>query len=474
MRTDRSSLSRYCFTLLLACACAAIAIPQDAAPISTPASFEAPQAADDTLTPMLLSLNDVVEMALDTNLDIRLADLAFQEATAAIGEAKAADRVLLDFAASYSRLGPVSSIEMPGTTPPVTITTGTDRNWMYGVDLYKSIYSSGRNRALVTLAMLNVDATELAAAVTRRQILLAATTMFYGVTRAASFVDVAADTVANAREHWQLAAARYEAGAVPRFDVMRAEVEVANAEQQLIIAETAVETAKSVLKTLLHIDVTRPIELTAEPLPATITVEPQISIETAYRNRQELEVGRKQIQLALTNKRLARAGRGLNLDLVGGYDRQSSGGLGGGDYAWNLTLSATKSITDGGASRSKEAQALQQAEQARTLLTKLYDDIAQEVWQAYLDLQQADSRLTSTAKTVELAEEALRIAEVRYEAGIATPVEITDARLALTGARTNHVDAIYGYRLAQAQLASAVNVSTDTLATLADKGRQQH
>ena len=474
MRPDTRILARWCLTLVLAYALAATASAQDAAPASTAVSADSQQATVDNTQPLVLSLDDVVEMALQTNLDIRLVDLALREALAAVGEAKAADRVLVDFAASYSRLGPVSSMEIPGTIPPITITTGTDRNWMYGVNLYKSLYSSGRNRALVTLARLNVESKELETAIARRQIALAATAMFYGITRAAGFVDVAADTVASAREHWRLAAARYEAGAVPRFDVMRAEVEVANAEQELIVAETAVKTAKAALKTILHIDVTRPIELTAEPIPATLAVDPHLSINTAYENRQELKVGRKGIQLALTNRRRARAARGLNFDLIGGYDRQRAGGLGGGDYAWNVTLSATKKLADGGASRSKEAQALAQSEQARTLLAKLHDDIAQEVWQAYLDLEQAKSRLTSAAKTVELAEEALRIAEVRYEAGIATPVEITDARVALTGARTNHVDAIYGYRVAEAQLASAVNISRDSLAALRDKGSEQH
>lgn len=474
MRPERRILARWCLTLLLACALAATASAQDAAPASAPVSADAEQAAVDNTQPLVLSLDDVVEMALQTNFDIRLANLALQEAQAAIGEARAADRVLVDFAASYSRLGPMSSIEIPGPTGPMIITVGTDRNWVYGVDLYKSLYSSGRNKALVTLARLNVESKGLETAVARRQITLAAITMFYGVTRAASFVDVAADAAASAREHWRLAAARYEEGAVPRFDVMRAEVEVANAEQELIVAETAVETTKAILKTLLHIDVTRPIELTAEAIPATLAVDPRLSIEAAYENRQELEVGRKGIQLALTNKRLARAERGLNFDLIGGYDRQRAGGLGGGDYAWNVTLSATKKLADGGASRSKEQQALEQGEQARTLLAKLHDDIAQEVWQAYLDLEQAKSRLTSTAKTVELAEEALRIAEVRYETGIATPVEITDARVALTGARTNHVDAIYGYRVAEAELVSAVNISRDNLAALRNKGSEEH
>jgi len=70
-------------------------------------------------------------------------------------------------------------------------------------------------------------------------------------------------------------------------------------------------------------------------------------------------------------------------------------------------------------------------------------------------------------------EEALRISEVRYEAGLATPVEVSDARVALTGARTNHVNAVYGYQLAQAQLLSTINASEEELGLLVPRSEDQ-
>ncbi len=447
------------------------------ASVGQPALAQTPEAPGEQATgeaaePLTLTLEDVVTMALQRNWDIQLADLALAEAEAAVGEAKAADRFQLRLESSYSRLGPQTTFEVRTSDDPQSITIGPDRAHKYGVALYKSLYSSGRNQALVTLAQLNVDVKGLETIVARRQIALDAATAFYNVARAIGFFEVAGEKLSSAREHCRLASARYEAGAVPRFDVTRAEVEVANAEQQLIVARAAVEIAKGVLKRLLAIEITRPMQLVTTPDPSPIIVDPNLCIVMANQRREEIVVLDTHVRLSLAAARLAKAERGLNLDLRGAYDRQSSTGFAR-DYAWNLTLSLSKSLSDGGASRSKERQALWRAEQARALLGKVTDDIELQVWHAYLNTEETRHRLSLTAKTVELAQEALRIAEVRYDAGLATPVEVTDARVALAAARTNQVDAIYGYQIAEAKLLSYINASEDDLELLAPRSEAQ-
>jgi len=416
--------------------------------------------------PLELTLDQAIELALENNYNIRLTDAALREAKAAVGEAKSANRFQIGLEGTYSRLGPVTTIEMPTPTGSALVQLAPDEAHKYGVTLYKSLYSSGRNQALATLARLNVDIAKLQTTIVRRQITLATAQVFYGVSRALGFVDVSQQAVQGAKEHWQMAKARYEAGAVPRLDVMRAEVDVANAEQDLIAAQNAVESAKAMLKNILAIDVTRPLQIVTEPEVQPVTVDAQNSIELAYQRREEISAAQAGLEASLASARLARSGRGVDLDLAGGYNRQGVGGLGSADYSWSLTVALSKPLSDGGASRSKEQQALQQAEQARLAIGQLKDQIALEVWQACLDLEEAKARLSSTQKTVEAAVEAHRISQIRYKAGIATPVEVTDARVALTAARTNHVDALYGYHVAEAKLLSAVNISKDEISLI--------
>ncbi|HCU38225.1 MAG TPA: hypothetical protein DGT21_23215 [Armatimonadetes bacterium] len=278
---------------------------------------------------------------------------------------------------------------------------------------------------------------------------------------------VSLENLDSAREHWRLAAARYEAGAVPRFDVMRAEVEVANAEQDLISAETAVETVKATLKTLLGLDVTREITIDVSPDQAPIEVDSRACIELALRNREEPTIAARAIRVAEVSADLARAATGFQFGLTGIYNQSvEGGGLGGGSSSWSVTLGVSKALADGGAARSRIEQAMVQRDQAETSLAKLRDVISDEVWQAYLAMTEAATKLVSTAKTIELAEESLRIVEVQYEAGLATPVNVTDARAALTAARTNHVNATYAYQIAEAELLSAINISDPSLIAL--------
>ncbi len=426
--------------------------------------------------PLTLTLDDVVAMALERNLDLRLAELAVREAEAAVDEAKAPSRLQVSVSGGYTRMGPTQSMQLPGgdDDDPITVDISTGSRHAYGLTARKSLNSAGRNRALRTLAELNVDVRGLEAAAARRQIALAATSLFYNIARADAFVNVSVENLESAREHWRLAAARYEAGAVPRFDVMRAEVEVANAEQNLISAETAVETVETALKTLLGIDVTREIRVDVSPVPAPIEVDALACIDIALQSREELEVAGRAIRIAEVSADLARAANGLQFGLTGTYDQTvEGGGLGAGSYSWTLTLGVSKTLTDGGATRSRIEQAMVQRKRAETYVEKLRDTISDEVWQASLTMREAATRLVSSAKTVELAQEALRIVEVQYEAGLATPVDVTDARAALTAARTNHVNATYGYQVAEAQLLSAVNVSDPELIAPQPDGARQ-
>ncbi len=412
--------------------------------------------------PIVLTLADAIQMALERNYDLQIADSRTQQAKAGYGEAAAADRFQLNFAGAYLRLGPVASMTLPPELGGGAIKLGEDNTWNYGASAYKSLYSAGRNAALRALARVGSATAELNAAAARRQIALATTELFYGIVQAQGLLRVAEQNKHRADEQFQVAAARVAAGAAPQFDQLRAEVEVANAHQGLIAARTAVATAKSQLKNLLTIDVARPIEIEAPPQPVFLAADWPACRELAGQTREEIKIAQQQVAAAEQSVRLARAARGVNLGAIGAYTRQSAGGFSE-DYSWSLGVQASKPILDGGSSRSQQRQADEQVKQAHLLQQQTTELVALDVWQAVLALEEAKAKLASTGKTVEQAEEGLRLAQIRYEAGVGTPVEVTDARTALSAAETNHVNAVYSYRVAEARLARAVGVPASEL-----------
>jgi len=391
--------------------------------------------------PIVLTLPDAIQIALECNYDLQIADSRTQEAKAAYGEAAAADRFQLNFEGAYLRLGPVASMTLPPELGGGAIKLGDDNTWNYGASAYKSLYSAGRNEALRALARAGSATAELNAAAARRQIILATTELFYGIVQAQGMLRVAEQNEQRADEQFQIAAARVAAGAAPQFDQLRAEVEVANAHQGVIAARTAVATAKSQLKNLLAIDVARPIEIKVPAEPALLAVDQYACRELARQRREEIKIAQQQVAAAEQRVRLARAARGVNLGAIGAYTRQSAGGFSE-DYSWSLGVQASKPILDGGSSRSQQRQADEQVKQAHLFEKQTTEFVALDVWQAVLALDEA---------------------KARYEAGVGTPVEVTDARTALAAAETNHVNAVYSYRVAEARLARAVGVPASEL-----------
>ncbi|RMG23827.1 MAG: TolC family protein, partial [Armatimonadetes bacterium] len=111
---------------------------------------------------------------------------------------------------------------------------------------------------------------------------------------------------------------------------------------------------------------------------------------------------------------------------------------------------------DSGRVRSVVQQAKQDEEQARIALEQLKLGIELEVRQAWLDLTAAQQAIETARLNVEFAEEAYRLAQVRYSGGVGTPLEVSDATVALARARASLVAATYDYRKAYARLQKAV------------------
>jgi outer membrane protein TolC len=113
-------------------------------------------------------------------------------------------------------------------------------------------------------------------------------------------------------------------------------------------------------------------------------------------------------------------------------------------------------IFDGGLNRSLVKQARAEEDKAKIFLDQATLGVTLEVRQAYLNMQSAEARIQTAARALDSAREALRVANLRYQEGVGTPVELSDANTQFVAARTAVVDAIYAYRIAVANLQRAI------------------
>ena len=272
---------------------------------------------------------------------------------------------------------------------------------------------------------------------------------------AAKKIEVQRDSVEKYDAHLRNVNALYEAGAQAKIDVIRSSVELSNARQELIRAESSYEVNLAALRNLLNIDRSEPLQLTTEVSYEPFGTALTDCISYAQRMRLDLAAQRETLQQRELAVDIARAGKKptVNLTLGTGLTSQfrphsdtSSDVSASVGVNWN--------IFDSNVTRGAIDAAEAERDIALLNVKKTEESIDLNLRQAYLNMREAEQRFTSTGDAVRQAEEDYRIASERYRAGEGILLDILDAQTALTTARQNALSARYDYARYRAQVES--------------------
>ena len=267
---------------------------------------------------------------------------------------------------------------------------------------------------------------------------------------------------------------RFEAGTVPRFNVLRAEVEIANSRPKLIRAKNAHRIAKNNLAHLLGYPMPPgvwediPLTLTGKLEAEPYEVDLPPALAQALEKRPELGVLRKAASLRQEGIVTAKSGSKPTVALFGGYGARNSSF--GDDFyrdvsGWTAGVQLNWDIFDGFLTKGKIRQATALHEKARAELDESTRRIELEVRTACSNFIEAREVLESQKKVQEQADEALRQATARSEAGSGTQLDVLNAQTALTEARTTRIQALRDYAAARARLERAVGQNIPQSAT---------
>ena len=254
---------------------------------------------------------------------------------------------------------------------------------------------------------------------------------------------------------------------MPHFNVLRAEVAVANERPNLIQARNNYRIAKNNLSNLLGYNLPReiwediPLNLTDALDAAPYEVDLPAAIQQALSRRTELIALRKTAELQRLNVVNARAGYKPTVQAFAGYTWNNSqftdpNDIGYTLYGWNVGGQVSWNIFDGMLTRGKVVQAKALYDKAKTDMEDTGRQIELEVRTAYSQFIEAREVLESQQKVQEEAEEALREADARAEAGTGTQLDVLDAQTSLTQARTTEIQALHDYDTARARLERAI------------------
>ncbi len=407
--------------------------------------------------PETLDLPTAISYALDNNFAIRQARERIREQEGLIVEVKGQVLPNVSLNSSYSH-------DSDGLVGP----TGQNPNWSIALSVRQLVYSGGGVQAALDAQRVVRETVLLELQSIINDQLLQVRTNFYDVLLAREQIEVQEQNVNLLEEQLATARNRFEAGAVSNFDVLRAEVELANAQPALIRARNALRISIDQLRYSIGFDSPAPGQTAATPefvgdlAIAPVSYDLAAAIDSARANRPELVRLAKLVEAREAGVTIAKAGRLPSVYVSGGYALRKAGFSESFDNSldgWTVGVSSSWAIWDGKATRGRINQALSRQEQARLALEDATLAIEVEVRRALSALNEATELADAAEKVVEQAEEALRLANARYGAGTATQLELLSAQVALTQARNNQLQAAYSYNVSAAAMRRALGQS---------------
>ncbi len=424
-----------------------------------------------------LSLAECLDIALEQNAAVLKSRKDLEAAHGVSIQTRALVLPKVQAAADYgiAEAGAVERLELPPNPlfpagAPV-IDPGTQR-WTAGVRLVQSLFEGGRMASsLRTARLLREQALALHRAVLA-DIVTEVREAYYNVLLAEKEIAVSEASVELLLRELEDNQRRFNAGTVPRFNVLRAEVELANARPRVSRARNAHRIAKNQLVNQLGYSVPRdiwediPLRLSGTLDAPRFTHTVPEAIRQALEQRPELTAARLGEQLRREGVVSARAGYLPRLQGYAGYGARKSNfsrELDDTVHGWEAGIQATWSLFDGALTRGKVAEARALLEKAEIESDDLARRIELEVRVAYSTLVEAWEVLESQKKVVEQAEEALRLARARVDAGTSTQLDVLSAQTALTDARTTEIRAQRNYAVALARLERAIGATATVL-----------
>ncbi len=324
-----------------------------------------------------------------------------------------------------------------------------------GLALNQNIYDFGRTANNVKINRENVKANEQDLTTTKQLVVLNLKQAYFGVLQTMRLIQVAEDTVKQMQDHLAQAQGFYQAGTRPKIDVTKAGVDLANAELALVQARNNYQVAQVTLNNALGLrqDLTFPIEDTLALKPAEIKREE--ILKAAYEQRPELLQLKAKQQAQEATIKLAQASY---YPVLSGTVNYLHRGSELGDMYWDLSIGAILSIPlfSGFSSPNQVAEARANLRNLQAQEESLKLNIRLEADQAYLSLKLAYEQVAVTEKSQAQAQENFELATGRYQVGVGSPLEVTDAEVLLANARANNVTALYNYKVAEARIEKAM------------------
>lgn len=404
-----------------------------------------------------LDLEETIQRALLTNPSVKIAEYNRKAAKADYSAAKGARGISISLSHDSGRGGYAD----PQYNQQLSIwTKGIGNSHSNSITASLPIFTGGELQGQIGQAKANYRSMLSAEEQAYNEMKETATTGYFNMLNATNMKALRQESVDRLQAHLDNVIAQYNVGIVARADVLRSEVELANAQQNYITASNEYDVAEATLNNII-----------GTPLGTTLLLKDRLQYEPyendmayclAYseQHRPELKQAEYAIDSAEAALVVARSGHmpKVYANASNNWGGNGSDWPGDDDENWSVGVTASMNVFDSGVTWSKIHAAQENLAKAKESQRQIKDNVELEVRTDYLNLREAEKRITTTQVAVASAEEDYHIAVVRYQAGVGTNIDVMDAQEALTQAKTNYYQALYNYNTSKAALNTSMGV----------------
>jgi outer membrane protein len=401
--------------------------------------------------PAKLTLDDAVNMALVYHPTLRSAEANVRFSKAILGQTRSNLLPNVNFVATGSRIDGYFVFN-----PDFPARKQAYNSYSTSFQMQQVVFDFSRTWSRISANKRGVEVSKYDYDYVRDAVVTNVELAYFQVIQTRSIVGVDEGMVDQAEKHLVQAQAFYRVGKSPQFDVTQAQVDVANANVNLISARNQLHVAVIQLENAMGVQAMDEFEVID-----TFKVEPfDMALDSAEHiavmHYPELKSAEAQLQ---ENLSLVTVARGQHLPSL----------LASGSYSWNgfnlplqprwnagLTLSFP--LFQGFGISAQVQQARANVDVAKASIDVLRQQISLQVKQYYLNLKEAEERIRASQLLVEQARENLRLAEGRYNSGVGSALEITDARTALGSAEITNIQALFDYNNSSVLLRQAMGM----------------
>lgn len=405
-----------------------------------------------------LDLEETIQRALLTNPSVKIAESQRKEAKADYSAAKSARGISISLNHDSGRGGYADYAwrNVNGGAPIWTKSIGNSHSNSITASL--PIFTGGELQGQIGQAKANYRSMLSAEEQAYNEMKETATTGYFNMLNATNMKALRQESVDRLQAHLDNVIAQYNVGIVARADVLRSEVELANAKQDYITASNEYDVAEATLNNIIGTPLNTTLKLKDSLQYVPYDNDMAYCLAYSEQHRPELKQAEYGVDAAEAALVVARSGHMPKVYASASNSWASESWPGDDNEEWQVGVTASMNIFDSGVTWSKIHAAQEALVQAKESQRQIKDNVELEVRTDYLSMREAEKRITTAQVAVASAEEDYHIAVVRYQAGVGTNIDVMDAQEALTQAKTNYYQALYNYNTSKAALNTSMGV----------------